>query len=1009
MQIRCEKCKTEYSLDEKLLAPKGSPVRCTQCGNVFKAFPPASKPPAGSLPPTDPAVPWVLYRKSGETRKFLDTKKLQNFIADGKASGMDLVSRFGGPWKNIAVTTELKGFLPVSRSAAARPRGQGMLGQPQTADTRQPTYRGNVPRQSTSAVPGKPDDASSKKSVSIRSVPSQRTTQPPPANKPAVTTAQKTLIGTPSQIPKKPGNITDIADNSDVSPHDEVTRVAPNPFFYFNEKNKEKEVDTAQIKASQNPNRVTASTARVFDDPLDNDVTQKTPTTKKRELEKKATPPSAENADFQKTQKNPILESKRTENITTSKTIAASPAPPAAPEKSIAASTITTGASVTADTVLKGDTPSVPASASTAPSAATLPKQKTSTAPLEVSPALKEQPPVTHPVTASTAPSTGAAETSSKAAPVRKAAPVSNEAELDFSDVPMTVEEEWSAGTENISHDEPGWTQSSSTISSMSDAETGYKSKKKGRGVVTALISLLLILGIGAGYLWFFQKELLMSHFGEVQDSKKEERQKTLLIEARELVLLDTPSDFEQAEKKYLQVLTIDNKNLEGLAGLAQTYIIWAQQLQDELLDATLDLSAANNSDANNAVEPVTQEALEPLKKNFEARLADGRRRITQALNIESSHALSNLVAAEAELLDGNSEAAKKYLAMGRSPHTIQNSSLVNAKIGIAEQQNNVEIIGMLKSIVAAEPRLRVLNRLARVQLFAGQKDEAQQSIDKILSLNSRHTAALRLKQRIESDKTVALIPAPIAPTADEDIAQRHEKVDSNLPGSSSSDAAEGKKDNAPPQQSPATMSAHQLLRKASAAQQAGRSNEAVSLFSLVLEKDPENIEALNGLGYAYLDLGSRGQAIAKFKRALTVNPGFGPSQIGMAQTYKGMGQNAEALKWYEKYIATNPSGRHAGIAQRNIDDLKPLATAASNLSNSSAGQTDTGTPSAAPIATTPDETSPDERATSAEPAQPSERTESSQPSEKATPSPAPVENPGSEDNAASDMSEVTE
>lgn len=42
MYIRCEKCSTTYELDEKLLAPEGSPVQCTKCQHVFTAVPPRS-------------------------------------------------------------------------------------------------------------------------------------------------------------------------------------------------------------------------------------------------------------------------------------------------------------------------------------------------------------------------------------------------------------------------------------------------------------------------------------------------------------------------------------------------------------------------------------------------------------------------------------------------------------------------------------------------------------------------------------------------------------------------------------------------------------------------------------------------------------------------------------------------------------------------------------------------------------------------------------------------------
>src|SRR5580704_16398955 len=36
MDVRCEKCQTEYELDETRLKPGGVTVKCTNCGHMFK-------------------------------------------------------------------------------------------------------------------------------------------------------------------------------------------------------------------------------------------------------------------------------------------------------------------------------------------------------------------------------------------------------------------------------------------------------------------------------------------------------------------------------------------------------------------------------------------------------------------------------------------------------------------------------------------------------------------------------------------------------------------------------------------------------------------------------------------------------------------------------------------------------------------------------------------------------------------------------------------------------------
>jgi predicted Zn finger-like uncharacterized protein len=41
MIIECSGCSRKFSLNERLLRPTGSKVRCTKCGNIFVAVPPA--------------------------------------------------------------------------------------------------------------------------------------------------------------------------------------------------------------------------------------------------------------------------------------------------------------------------------------------------------------------------------------------------------------------------------------------------------------------------------------------------------------------------------------------------------------------------------------------------------------------------------------------------------------------------------------------------------------------------------------------------------------------------------------------------------------------------------------------------------------------------------------------------------------------------------------------------------------------------------------------------------
>ncbi|WP_022665114.1 DUF3426 domain-containing protein [Desulfospira joergensenii] len=57
MIITCEECSTSFHLDDSLLKPEGSKVRCSKCRSIFTAFPPGEEAPAE--PEQESVVPMV--------------------------------------------------------------------------------------------------------------------------------------------------------------------------------------------------------------------------------------------------------------------------------------------------------------------------------------------------------------------------------------------------------------------------------------------------------------------------------------------------------------------------------------------------------------------------------------------------------------------------------------------------------------------------------------------------------------------------------------------------------------------------------------------------------------------------------------------------------------------------------------------------------------------------------------------------------------------------------------
>ncbi len=185
MDVRCERCKTQYDLDDSRISETGVTVQCTTCHHVFvvkkKALvvtvpvkagqepqapavplggsqpaaptgpppglrplsPPMSTPPpvataTPSLEPSAQALPpaaaapgareWRLRQPSGNTFTFKDLTTLQKWIVERKVSRDDEISLSGDTWKRLGDIAELATFFQVVDEAQKAAVLQAQLG-----------------------------------------------------------------------------------------------------------------------------------------------------------------------------------------------------------------------------------------------------------------------------------------------------------------------------------------------------------------------------------------------------------------------------------------------------------------------------------------------------------------------------------------------------------------------------------------------------------------------------------------------------------------------------------------------------------------------------------------------------------------------------------------------------------------------------------------------------------------------------------------------------------------
>src|SRR6188768_2832586 len=101
MDVTCERCGTEYEFDETLVSDRGTTVKCTNCGHLFKVFRPGSEPSVAEAPAAPAARAWTLETRGGATQQINSLKELQRLITAGEVTSEDRISRSGEGWKRL--------------------------------------------------------------------------------------------------------------------------------------------------------------------------------------------------------------------------------------------------------------------------------------------------------------------------------------------------------------------------------------------------------------------------------------------------------------------------------------------------------------------------------------------------------------------------------------------------------------------------------------------------------------------------------------------------------------------------------------------------------------------------------------------------------------------------------------------------------------------------------------------------------------------------------------------
>src|SRR4051794_22844716 len=102
MDVRCDRCQTEYELDDDSVSDAGASVQCTTCGHTFVVgrngvpidIGTPVTPPGGLGDVGGPhAADWLLATEDGQTHRFRDLTTLQKWVVERKVTLDDRISQ----------------------------------------------------------------------------------------------------------------------------------------------------------------------------------------------------------------------------------------------------------------------------------------------------------------------------------------------------------------------------------------------------------------------------------------------------------------------------------------------------------------------------------------------------------------------------------------------------------------------------------------------------------------------------------------------------------------------------------------------------------------------------------------------------------------------------------------------------------------------------------------------------------------------------------------------------
>jgi tetratricopeptide (TPR) repeat protein len=113
-------------------------------------------------------------------------------------------------------------------------------------------------------------------------------------------------------------------------------------------------------------------------------------------------------------------------------------------------------------------------------------------------------------------------------------------------------------------------------------------------------------------------------------------------------------------------------------------------------------------------------------------------------------------------------------------------------------------------------------------------------------------------------------------------------------------------------------------MHAAAAAIKKGDWSRARQIYEALVARNPNDSEALAGIGDVARAQGDASGAIAAYKRALAINPSYLPALLGVADTQWASGDQASARRSYKDIVDRFPEGTYPAYIRGRVEPSEP-------------------------------------------------------------------------------------